>query len=49
MTIEVDLNHVIDQAIPVAIMLLCFFVGMRVLYGYWPWQEGPKRRLRARG
>jgi len=48
MTIEIDLNHVIDQSIPVVIMLLCFFVGMRVLYGYWPWQEGPKRRLRAR-
>jgi hypothetical protein len=27
----------------VVIVLLCFFVGMRILYGYWPWQEGPNR------
>ena len=44
MTIEIDLNHVVDESIPVVIVLLCFFVGMRILYGYWPWQEGPKRR-----
>lgn len=44
MTIEIDLNHVVDKSISVAVVLLCFFVGMRVLYGYWPWQEGPKRR-----
>jgi len=47
MIIEIDLNHVIDESIWIAIVLFCFFVGMRLLYGYWPWQEGPKRR-RAR-
>lgn len=44
MIIEIDLNHVVDKSISVAIVLLCFFVGMRILYGYWPWQEGPKQR-----
>ena len=44
MTIEIDLNHVVDKSISVVIVLLCFFVGMRILYGYWPWQEGPNRR-----
>jgi len=44
MIIEIDLNQVIDKSIPVVIVLSCFFVGMRVLYGYWPWQAGPKQR-----
>lgn len=45
MIIEIELNDVVDKSISVAVVLLCFFVGMRVLYGYWPWQEGPKRRV----
>jgi len=47
MNVEIDLNQLVDNSISVVIVLLWFFVGMRVLYGYWPWQQGPKRqRLR---
>jgi hypothetical protein len=46
MTIEiVDFNHVVDRSIQIAILLLSCFVGMRILYGYWPWQSGPKQSI----
>jgi hypothetical protein len=44
MNVEIDLNQLVDNSISVVIVLLWFFVGMRLLYGYWPWQQGPKRR-----
>ena len=47
MTIEIDVNQLVDKSIHIVILLLCFFIGMRIMYGYWPWQEGPNpRRIR---
>ena len=41
---EIDLNFIIEKSISLIMLLTCFFVGMRILYGYWPWQSGPKPR-----
>ena len=37
-------NFIIEKSISVAMVLTCVFVGMRILYGHWPWQIGPKQR-----
>ena len=39
-TIEIDLNQIVDKSISAAVVLLCFFVGMRLLYGYWQCRKG---------
>jgi len=39
-TIEIDLNQIVDKSISAAVVLLCFFVGMRLLYGYWQRRKG---------
>jgi hypothetical protein len=44
MAMEIDLNFIVEKSISLFLLLTCFFVGMRILYGYWPWQSGPKRR-----
>jgi hypothetical protein len=47
MIVEIDLKPVIDLSAHLTILLTLFFVGMRIMYGYWPWQAGPKpRRVR---
>jgi len=42
-TIEIDLNQIVDKSISAAVVLLCFFVGMRLLR-LLAMQEGPKQR-----
>jgi hypothetical protein len=37
---QIDMDHVVIAALIVVVML----VGMRLLYGYWPWQEDPHVR-----
>jgi len=44
MAFQIDFSDVTDKTILAVILIAWCFAGMRILYGYWPWQRGPKQR-----
>ena len=43
MVFQIELNDITDTAVLASILITWCFAGMRILYGYWPWQSGPKK------
>jgi len=44
MVFQIELSDITDKAVLAVILITWCFAGMRILYGYWPWQSGPKKR-----
>ena len=49
MVFQIELSDITDKAVLAVILITWCFAGMRILYGYWPWQSGPKKRNATSG
>jgi hypothetical protein len=44
MVFQIEFSDITDTAVLAVTLITWCFAGMRILYGYWPWQSGPKKR-----
>jgi hypothetical protein len=44
MVFQIEFSDITDTAVLAVTLITWCFAGMRILYGYWPWQNGPKKR-----
>ena len=44
MVFQIEFSDITEKAVLAVILIAWCFAGMRILYGYWPWQSGSKKR-----